>query len=127
MKPAKLRAPGLLLLSAAWMLVAFPAGSQEPPPEKRIPSADKPECWVDIRVSPVVYPEQARKREETGAVVVEFDAREKWAAPRKPKVTVSSGFPRLDDEALRAAAKSRVRTNCPGVRFSHRTVFRIRE
>jgi len=115
-----------MLAVSAWMLVCSPLPAETTVPATRITSTEKPECWVDLREVPAAaYPKQARREEQQGSVVVEFTARDKWGAPKAPEVATSSGFPLLDDEALKAVRKGKARTNCPGVLFSYKIKFKI--
>jgi TonB family protein len=110
----------LQLSGAALLLpllaVAGDANSRHPTPvgcEVALDPAVKPDDF---------YPPGPRRRRESGRVTVSFFMNGEAGAPSDVEITVSSGYPDLDQAALNLARTNK-RTNCAGQRYTSTIEF----
>jgi TonB family protein len=98
-------------------------------PRAPLPPLDTPAtCKYEV-VQPVTisdyYPDESRKNNEEGPVVVEFTVKGKAAHPVDVKVVASSLFPKLDEAGVKAVSDMVMSSNCKNSRHRLRMTFQL--
>jgi TonB family protein len=98
--------------------------------ETSVPLVVPPDCGFKLISAPnpdEYYPRDAKRRRESGDVVVEVGIRRGSQEFTDVRVAMSSGFEDLDNAALGVAKDARGESKCPKQRYRFKIRFVIRE
>jgi TonB family protein len=97
----------LILISATHVACQSNAAPADQVPRKQVRKADPPARPTESANPVDYYPQDARRRQEQGAPIVMACVGADGKLLGEPQVVESSGFPELDDAAIKVAKANR--------------------
>jgi TonB family protein len=97
----------LVLISATHVACQSNNAAAKAAPGKRVQTSDPPARTTEVANPIDYYPQDAKRLEEQGAAIVQACVGADSKLLREPEIVESSGFPQLDDAAIKVAKANR--------------------